>query len=47
MDTVAHRNSSCFLMVWMGFKLDIFLPEITTWIITILWIVGIITHLIC
>ncbi|MCF6149641.1 MAG: undecaprenyl/decaprenyl-phosphate alpha-N-acetylglucosaminyl 1-phosphate transferase [Candidatus Kuenenia sp.] len=30
-----------FLMVWMGFKPEIFLPEITTWIISIFWIVGI------
>ena len=35
------ETAVAFLMVWMGFKLDIFLPEITTWIITILWIVGI------
>lgn len=30
-----------FVMAWMGFKLEIFLPEITTWIITILWVIGI------
>ena len=41
MDTVTHRNSSCFCNGLMGFKLDIFLPEITTWIITIFWVIGI------
>lgn len=30
-----------FVMIWMGFKLDIFLPEITTWIITTFWVIGI------
>jgi len=35
------ETAVAFVMVWMGFKFDIFLPKITTWIITICWIVGI------
>lgn len=35
------ETAVAFVMAWMGFKLDIFLPEITTWIITIFWVIGI------
>lgn len=35
------ETAVAFIMAWMGFKLDIFLPEITTWIITIFWVIGI------
>jgi len=35
------ETAVAFVMVWMGFKLDIFLLEIINWIITIFWIIGI------
>src|SRR3972149_1552773 len=35
------ETAVAFLMVWVGFKLDIFLLEIINWIITIFWIIGI------
>ena len=35
------ETAVAFVMAWMGFKLDMFLPEITTWIITIFLVIGI------
>ena len=35
------ETAVAFVMAWMGFKLDIFLPEITTWTITTFWVIGI------
>ncbi|NUO10275.1 MAG: undecaprenyl/decaprenyl-phosphate alpha-N-acetylglucosaminyl 1-phosphate transferase [Candidatus Brocadia sp.] len=38
---LAVETAVAFFTVWMGFKSYIFLPEVTTWIITIFWIVGV------